>query len=74
MASNVRPAIGEYYQAVSVADRAFMFGKTNEDNPADTATVSFLKGDLVVDVNIFSPSGGARGHVVGVATTAGSRV
>ena len=74
MASNVRPEIGEYYQVVSVADHAFMFGKTNEDNPADTSTVSFLKGDRIVDVDIFSPSGGARGHVVAIAITAASRV
>ena len=74
LASDVRPEIGEYYQAVSVADRAFMFGKTDDKNPADSATVSFLKGDRVVVVNIFSPSGGARGHVVAVAVTAASRV
>ena len=74
LASHVRPEIGEYYQAVSVADRAFMFGKTDDKNPADSATVSFLKGDRVVVVNIFSPSGGARGHVVAVAVTAASRV
>lgn len=74
MASNVRPEIGECYQAVSVCRSRVMFGKTIEDNAADTATVSFLKGDHVVDVDIFCPSGGARGHVVAVAITAASRV
>ena len=74
LASDVRPEIGEYYQVVSFADRAFMFGKADDKNPADSATVSFLKSDRVVVVNIFSPSGGARGHVVAVAVTAASRV
>ena len=74
LASNVRAEIGEYYQSVSVADRAFMFGKSDDKNPADSATVSFLKGDRVVVVNIFSPGGAARGHVVAVAVTAASRV
>lgn len=74
MASDVRPEIGEYYQAVTVADRAFNFGKTDDKNPADSSTVNFLKGDRVVVVNIFSPSGGARGHVLAVAITAASRV
>ena len=74
LASNVRAEIGEYYQTVSVADRAFMFGKSDDTNPADSATVSFLKGDRVVVVNIFSPGGAARGHVLAVAVIAASRV
>ncbi len=77
-ASHIHPEIGEFWQAVSVADFAYMFGKAalsdDATYPGDSATVNFLKGDQFVAVNILNPSGGARSHVVAVAVIAASRV
>lgn len=71
--SDPKPEIGEHYRVVSgLGDAAYEFGKTT--SPADIDTLTFLRGETVVVLTIFSPVGTAEASVRTPAAKAASRV